>query len=178
MTMAILIHSKKTTVQKILHWTACFFGGLVTAYCLLRIVITVHASFYDLEKFNFSHSLGYYLKQNGLAKTIFTFLGALVEFLLYLLLCRREKEGRPLPWGKRYASVMLVIHVVILILGNLLCMYRPYPSRAFDSAVKYWRGIGIMTILPSALYCAAYLTCVKKHTSKLKQDTVASSTEK
>ena len=175
--MAILIHSKKATVQKVLHRTACFFGGLVTAYCLLRIVITVHESFYDLEKFEFSHSLGYYLKQNGLAETIFTFLGVLVEFLLYLLLCRREKEGRPLPWGKRYASVMLVIHVVILILGNLLCMYRPYPSRAFDSAVKYWRGIGIMTILPSTLYFVAYLLCVRNHTSKLKQDTITSLTE-
>ena len=59
--MTALNSSKKATVQKVLHRTACFFGGLVIAYCLLRIVITVHASFYDLEKFNFSHSLGYYL---------------------------------------------------------------------------------------------------------------------
>ena len=62
--MTTLNSSKKATVQKVLHRTACFLGGgLVAAYFLLHISLTVSISFDELEKFSAlgsSQPLGYY----------------------------------------------------------------------------------------------------------------------
>lgn len=184
--MTTLNSSKKATVQKVLHRTACFLGGgLVVAYFLLHIALTVSISFDELEKFSAlgsSQPLGYYLKKNCLAEHLFIFLGILAEFLLYRLLYRRANEDQPLPWGIRYVRIMLAFHAALLLLGVVLYMCCPYPFKSFERTneriARHCLWIGSVTILPSALYCAAYLTCVKKHTSKLKQDTVASSKEK
>lgn len=93
--MTTLNSSKKATVQKVLHRTACFLGGgLVVAYFLLHIALTVSISFDELEKFSAlgsSQPLGYYLKKNCLAEHLFIFLGILAEFLLYPGFCTAEQ---------------------------------------------------------------------------------------
>ncbi len=181
MPIATLTHSKKLTILGILHWIACTLGTLVTAYCLLRIVLTVKLSFDEVRYYSNlgrPYPLGYYLKEIGLAEPIFTFLGVFVEFLLYLLLCHRAKKVRLLPWGTQYYRVMLVIHVVMFVLTSLIWMPYRFPIRsALEKATLNLSAFADLSVLPAALYSIAYRKRVRKYTSKQKQDTAASSTE-
>lgn len=185
MPIATLTHSKKLTILGILHWIACTLGTLVTAYCLLRIVLTVKLSFDEVRYYSNlgrPYPLGYYLKEIGLAESIFTFLGVFAEFLLYLLLCHRAKKVRLLPWGTQYYRVMLVIHVVMFVLTSLISslIWMPYrfPIRsALEKATLNLSAFADLSVLPAVLYSIAYRKRVRKYTSKQKQDTAASSTE-
>lgn len=159
----------ESTALKVLHRTACILGTLKTAYCLLRIILSVVCAFDDLELYSdlgWSYPLGYYLKEEGFAESIFTFLGVFAEFWLYLLLCRRAKKGKPLPWGKPYSRVMPVIHVAMFVLTSLIWMpYQPFHS-PLEEATLNFRAFANVSVLPAALYSIAYLMRLRKAVSK------------
>lgn len=162
----------ESTALKVLHRTACILGTLKTSYCLLRIILSVVCAFDDLELYSdlgCPYPLGYYLKEEWFAETIFTFLGVFAEFWLYLLLCRRAKKGKPLPWGKPYSKVMPVIHVVMFVLTSLIFIWIPYQSpirKPLDEITENFRAFATLSVLPAALYSIAYLIRVRKLTSK------------
>lgn len=157
---------------KVLHRTACILGTLVTAYCMLCIALTVKLSFDELRYFSdlgSVHPLKYYLKEIGLAESIFTFLGVLVELMLYLFLHYRVKKGRPLPWGVQYYRIMLVIHIMLFVLTSFIFIWIPYQSpirKPLDEITVNFRALATVSVLPAALYSIAYLMRVRNFISK------------
>ena len=143
------------------HRLACVIVILLIAYFLLGCIVSFCDALQEMNKFRdlgSSNSIRFYLASNAFGETVAVLLLITIEFLLYIMHCRRVAQERMVKGGMWYFSVLLMLHMMICIHANLLVQSCTLPSQT----IMYYRAYANISTLPSAVYCILYYLHLRK----------------
>lgn len=156
-------------ILTILHRIVCISSILISAICLLRCCCTILDAIDDYQfykAFNKPQSFSNCLDESLLASTLRMFLVVFFEFLLYVLLYRRIKINKKLPFCILYFSAMLVLHTVICLHAGSLDFPESPPYITADGVGFDYYIFSVTTIWTSAAYLITYLLKIRSLRSK------------
>lgn len=163
-------HSNKSTALKILHRAACILAMLLAIYNLFESIWRFFDALEDLElltDLGFTHSLQYFLHGNHFTISCFFSLLAVAQLILYVVLCRKVREGKPICWGSWVIAIFAAVHVLACIYTNLLPISREFPANDIEEIQMYYRGSWEQSLLPSVLCAVSYFVHLRSWKSNV-----------
>ncbi len=163
-------HSNKSIALKILHRAACTLAILLAADNLFGSIWRVFDALEDLDiltDLGFSYSLQYFLHKNHFIISCFFSLLAVAELILYVVLCRKVREGKLVRWGSWAVAILAAVHVLACIYTNLLPIPRAFPANDIEETQMLYRGFWEWGLLPSALCTISYFVPLRSRKSNV-----------